>query len=454
MSIYVNRTLNMKRIKAVGFDMDYTLVRYKTEAFERFTHRETIKKLIDVKNYPAEILNLDFDFHRVIQGLVIDRKHGNILKVSRFGNVKYAVHGITPMSYEQQQDVYRSRFIDLNDENIQSLDTSFSISNGVLYGQLVDLKDKGLSLPSYESMSYDIKEMLDLAHSDGTLKNEVRKNIQDYIIQDQNIAPLLERLKRYQKKLILITNSDFHYCKLLMDYTIDPFLKDYSSWQELFDVTITLSSKPRFFTSDANRFLSVDPNTGLMSNYEGKIQKGIFQGGNAKKLQYDLELDGGDILYLGDHIYGDVVSLKKASTWRTGMILDPLSEEVESIRSSQHIQEHINQLMQKKERLELKLNSIDLDKNKSKEKVNREEINQLFNQIEKINTLISEKLDEFKTYFNPHWGEMMRAGQEESRFADQVEKYACIYMSKVSDLIEYSPKTYFRPLRRFLPHES
>jgi hypothetical protein len=48
---------------------------------------------------------------------------------------------------------------------------------------------------------------------------------------------------------------------------------------------------------------------------------------------------------------------------------------------------------------------------------------------------------------------MMRAGLEESRFADQVEKYACIYMAKVSDLIQYSPRTYFRPLRRVLPHE-
>ena len=32
MSIYVNRTLDLKKIKAIGFDMDYTLVRYQTEA--------------------------------------------------------------------------------------------------------------------------------------------------------------------------------------------------------------------------------------------------------------------------------------------------------------------------------------------------------------------------------------------------------------------------------------
>ena len=43
MSVYVNRTLNMKKIKAIGFDMDYTLVRYKTEAFEKFVFENIVK---------------------------------------------------------------------------------------------------------------------------------------------------------------------------------------------------------------------------------------------------------------------------------------------------------------------------------------------------------------------------------------------------------------------------
>ena len=54
---------------------------------------------------------------------------------------------------------------------------------------------------------------------------------------------------------------------------------------------------------------------------------------------------------------------------------------------------------------------------------------------------------------NPIWGEVMRAGSEQSRFAYQVEKYACVYMSKIADFAEYSSKKYFRPKRRQLPHE-
>lgn len=221
---------------------------------------------------------------------------------------------------------------------------------------------------------------------------------------------------------------------------------------DLFDITITMSGKPGFFTG-RSRFLSVDPNTGLMSNHEGTIVPGIYQGGHAEKLQRDLGLEGNEILYLGDHIYGDVVSIKKAFDWRTGMVLDPLGEEVESIKKSKPVQSQIDSLMSVKETLEHKLNELDLLKKEGDGEVEKNEVNRLFADIEKINTQISDLLVEYRTHFNPMWGEMMRAGQEESRFADQVEKYACIYMQKVSDLLSYSPKTYFRPLKRVLPHE-
>lgn len=434
----------MKRIKAIGFDMDYTIVRYQTEAFEKFTYHQVLKRLVSDKKYPEEILKLSFDFNRVIQGLVIDKRRGNLLKVSRFGKVKSSYHGLTPLDFKLQQTIYGNGVIDLSDPHIQSLDTSFSVSNGVIYSQLVDLKTKGVDLPDFETLSDEIKEILDVCHSDGTLKNEVRKDISKYIIQDPEIVNVLERYKKHGKKLLVITNSDFSYTKLLLDYTFNPYLKDHKSWSELFDITITLASKPRFFNTKSP-FLSIDPTTGLMSNSEGKIVKGIYQGGWAGKLQKDLGLEGDEILYLGDHIYGDVVSIKKTFYWRTALVLEPLEEEIAAVKRSASIQKEIDRLMSNKEALEHKLNA--------NENASKEEINNIFSEIDKVNIAISEQLELHKHFFNPHWGEMMRAGLEESRFADQVEKYACIYMTKVSDLQFYSPKTYFRPFRRTLPHE-
>lgn len=452
MAIYVNRTLNMKKIKAVGFDMDYTLVRYNTNEFEKMSFDTTLKKLVENKNYPREILNLKFDYNHVIQGLVIDKKRGNLLKISRFGKVKQARHGTKSIEYKVQEDTYRNRVIDLGLENFISLDTSFSMSHGALFANLVDLKEKGVDLPDFVSLAEDIKDMLDLAHADDSLKGEVRKDVKRFIIQDEGIVQVLERYKRFGKKLIVITNSDYSYSKLLMDYAINPFLKEHKDWSELFDIVITLARKPAFFTVK-NSFLSIDPKTGLMSNIGAKLQNGIYQGGWAGRLQDELQLEGDEILYLGDHIYGDVVSIKKTFNWRTALVLDPLAEEIAGVKKSKKVQEEIDKRMDEKEKLERSINLLELKKLEQGDASVKDEVNKLYAQIEKLNTEITELLEEFRKYFNSHWGEMMRAGQEESRFADQVEKYACVYMTKVSDLLEYSPRTYFRPLRRVLPHE-
>ena len=328
--------------------------------------------------------------------------------------------------------------IDLNASEFQSLDTSFSISNGVLFAQLVDLRDQGHEIPGYLQLAIDIKEMIDLVHRDGTLKDEVKKNIKKYIKQNPNTVKLLERYKRDGKTLLLITNSDYSYSKTLMEFAFNPFLEDHQDWKELFQVIVTLSMKPSFFTNN-HQFLKIDPKNGLMSNYEGDISKGIYQGGNAQKLQNALQLDGDEILYLGDHIFGDVVSIKKTCNWRTALVLSPLKEELESLKKSNPIQLKIDQLMEEK---------IIIEKN-IKQKNSQVD----YKKLEDLNTQISKLLLELQQSFNPYWGELMRAGAEESRFADQVEKYACIYMEKVSHLDEYSSKSYFRPMKRQLPHE-
>jgi HAD superfamily 5'-nucleotidase-like hydrolase len=452
MTVFVNRVLNMKKIQAIGFDMDYTLVRYHTKHFEEMTHHEVLKRLVELKSYPEEITKLKFDFDLIIEGLVLDRQRGNILQLNRYGKVKISHHGTRPMPFKEQKAIYANRSIDLGEQHVQALDTSFAVSNGVLFSQLVDMKDSGADLPDYEVMSYDIKEVLDICHADGTLKNQVREDLEKYIISEPEVAQQLEKYKAYGKRLFVATNSDYAYTKLLLDYTITPHLKDHKCWSELFEVTVTLTCKPRFFL-DTNAFLKVDPKTGSMSNWNGKVEPGIYQGGSALKLQNDMGLEEDHILYMGDHIYGDVVSLKKSVNWRTALILEPLATEVDAIKKSSPVQLKIDGLMEQKEICEIEINKLDSKKYQNNEEVSKEEYNKLFSTIENINSQISDCIDKYNSHFNSYWGQAMRAGQEESRFADQVEKYACIYMSKVSDLLEYSPRTYFRPQKRFQQHE-
>ena len=61
MSIFVNRTLNLKRIKAIGFDMDYTLAQYQQPAFDKLAFDGAKEKLVYKLGYPKEVLEFEYD---------------------------------------------------------------------------------------------------------------------------------------------------------------------------------------------------------------------------------------------------------------------------------------------------------------------------------------------------------------------------------------------------------
>jgi HAD superfamily 5'-nucleotidase-like hydrolase len=387
--------------------------------------------------------------NRAIVGLVIDKRNGNMLKLSRFGKVKLAYHGLEEIEFRERLRIYRERMIDLRDPGFQSLDTAFAISNGVLFTQLVQLKKKGVSLPDYSRLAEDVNGSIDSLHKDGTLKDILKADFGKYVLRDPKTAAMIERLKSYGKKLMIITNSDYEYTKSLLDYALNPYWKKYKNWQEAFDLVITFADKPRFFEG-RHRFLKIDAKSGVMTNHEGPVSEGLWQGGWFEDVQEGMGIPGDEFLYLGDHIYGDVVSIKKLCDWRTALVLGGLDDELEAIRATREIQAEIDRLMNRKEWLEKEADEAELDRREGGRK--RVPENHAAEQ-DQLNTRISELLDELKPHFNPYWGEILRAGSEESRYAEQVEKYACIYMTKVSDLHDHSPRTYFRPPRRKLAHE-
>ncbi len=454
MTIYVNRVLNLKQIKAIGLDMDHTLVRYQKQAFEELTYHEMRKKLVSVYGYPKEVEKLKFEHESTIRGLVIDKQNGNLIKISLHSRIKQAFHGDRELDYKELTKLYKGEFVDLNDNRYEPIDTTFSVPYAVLYSQIVTLKGKHPThdYPDYDKLEFDLLDALDMSHRDGSLKGEVAKNVEKYIVQDPEVVEVLERFKLSGKKIWVITNSDYTYTKLLLDYAIAPFMKKGVHWSDFFDLVITFASKPRFFTEKLP-FLKIDPETGLMSNSEGPFDKGLFQGGCASLLQRDCGLAGEDILYLGDHIYGDILKLKKSCNWRTALVVEELEQEVLAYNKAKPILEKIELLMNDKTKIESDLDTLYMQEHILYQKIDKAQVDIKFSEIKKIDTKLSSLIKEYHKYFNPHWGEVMRAGQEASRFAGQVEKYACIYMSKVANFIDYSPRAYFRPKKKALAHE-
>ncbi len=452
-SIFVNRVLNMKKIKYIGLDMDHTLIRYKTQNFEALVYKLVIEGLIKNKNYPSAIKDFKFHFQDAIRGLVVDSKNGNILKLSRYAAIRQSSHGTKSIGFDEQNQFYRSIYVDLSDPNYMVIDTSFSIAFCALYGQLVDLKDKiPNEMPSYHAIALDVLNSVDTVHADGSLKKIISLDLDHYVIKEPGVIEGLKHFIRHGKKIFILTNSEYYYTKLLLEYAINPFLNPGERWQDLFEYTITLANKPRFFY-DNLRFLNIDAKTSCMSNIMGKITPGIYQGGCATKFTDDLALNGDEILYIGDHIYGDILRLKKDCNWRTALVVEELGEEIDAQKRALPIEKEIASDMTIKRALEetyVTIHTKRIDENTTNYD---KELTTLQAQILTIDQKISALLKKQQTFYNPKWERVFRAGAEESFFAYQVDRYACIYMEKISDFFEHSPLTYFRANRRLLAHD-
>ena len=155
--VFCNRSLNMKRIDAIGFDMDYTLAMYKPETFEMMSYNETVKKLVGEYGYPRALMEkFEFDPNYMVRGLIVDKRRGNILKMDRHNYVKVAYHGFTALDTEERLATYceTSKRQSFDGPEFNALDTLFSMGEAYLFSQLVEAKDSGEHAAFFERKSF------------------------------------------------------------------------------------------------------------------------------------------------------------------------------------------------------------------------------------------------------------------------------------------------------------
>jgi hypothetical protein len=70
--------------------------------------------------------------------------------------------------------------------------------------------------------------------------------------------------------------------------------------------------------------------------------------------------------------------------------------------------------------------------------------------VEAEHTELESKVD---TAFHPYWGSALKAESELSSFGEQVERYACLYTDRVTNLLSYTSQHYFRGPRHRMAHE-
>ena len=129
--IYNNRTLNLRSIRAIGYDMDYTLIHYRVDEWETRAFLNARERLA-ARGWP--VTDLDFDPDSVIRGLTIDLEKGNLVKPTRFGYVIRASHGSQFLEFDKLRNTYHGVTVDLSDRRWVFLNTLFSLSEAALYG--------------------------------------------------------------------------------------------------------------------------------------------------------------------------------------------------------------------------------------------------------------------------------------------------------------------------------
>ena len=342
--VFCNRTLNLRSIGAIGYDMDYTLIHYDIEAWERRAYEHLRQKLADA-GWP--VAGLAFDKDLSIRGLVIDTELGNVVKANRFGYVKRAFHGTTPLDFERQRSTYARAVVDLAEPRWVFLNTLFSLSEACMYAQLVELLDRRL-LPEvlgYADLYRRVKSALDATHMEGQLKAEIIANPDAFVHADPELPLALLDQRAAGKKLMVVTNSEWGYTSAMMSWAFDRYLPAGMTWRGLFDVVIVGARKPEFFSHSAPLFEVVSDDGLLRPTVHGLEPGKAYMGGHAVLVERLLGLSGDEILYVGDHIYTDVHVSKSIRRWRTALILRELEDEMRATAAARVDDQRISALM-------------------------------------------------------------------------------------------------------------
>lgn len=488
-AVYTNRDLDLAHIQLVGFDMDYTLAVYQKHPMEQLQYQLSVEKLIKHKGYPADIRKLPYDPSLIIRGLVVDKKRGHLLKMDTHERVWRAMHGRRHLSAQEITAIYANRKIKVGTAQYASLDTLFAMPEACLYCNIIDYCHaklaRGESIGDLHSSKSgephegpintmkifdDVREAIDAIHRDGSLKEIITADLATYVVSDPDIALVLHKLRSVGKKLFLLTNAEWGYTDVVMDYLLSGRLPEYASWRAYFDIIIVNAHKPTFF-SQKDPF--VEEKTGeKITEFERST---IYSGGNIHDFEQLAGCRGEEILYVGDHIYGDIVRSKKESLWRTCLVVEELPAEIELAVRYAHELDAIAQMGAERFKLDtlngrhrallahvdaklsgeigLPLSKEEIDLLHHWSRTFRREIDAGKKFVRELDAKTLVTLDELELRFHPHWGRLFRERNEMSRFGAQVAWYACIYTGKLTNLLQYSPLHIFKSANELMSHD-
>ncbi|EEB13161.1 Cytosolic purine 5'-nucleotidase, putative [Pediculus humanus corporis] len=454
--IFVNRSLHLEHIKFYGFDMDYTLAEYKSPQYETLGFN-LVKERLVAFGYPDAILEFEYDPSFPVRGLWFDTLYGNLLKVDAYGNILVCVSGFDFLKSSQVYELYPNKFLQLDESRVYVLNTLFNLPETYLLACLIDFftnsteytREKtgvrsGSLFMSFKSIFQDVRNSVDWVHIHGDLKSRTIRNLDEYLKKDERLPMLLTRIRESGAKLFLLTNSDYCFTDKIMTHLFDfPNLVkpsgSHKDWKTFFDVIVVNASKPLFF-GEGTILRQVDTSTGALKvgTHMGPLQKGqVYSGGSCDVFTELIGAKGKDVLYIGDHIFGDILKSKKIRGWRTFLVIPELVQEL-------HVWTDKCQLFAELQNLDVMLG--EMYKNLDSSTKEKPDISKLRNGIREV----THKMD----LAYGMMGSLFRSGSRQTFFSSQVVRYADIYAASFLNLIYYPFSYMFRAPAMLMPHES
>ena len=194
-------------------------------------------------------------------------------------------------------------------------------------------------------------------------------------------------------------------------------------WLSYFDLVVVDACKPRFFSS-GTPLQRVDntssPSTPLT------LSTPVYSGGDHSTITSMLEASGPDVMYVGDHLYADVIKCRKECLWRTMLIVPELEHELQVTHKNSGLLSHLT-----------RLESL-LAENP---------------QLEELKVRLWEAVTELNQFFSGS-GSVFRSGSRLSFFGSQVIIWADLYTASVNNLAGYGVDHKFIMNTAKLPHET
>jgi HAD superfamily 5'-nucleotidase-like hydrolase len=471
--IFCNRNLRMAGVSWVGFDMDYTLAIYDQPNMDELSIKATLDKLL-ARGYPEVIATVPHATGFPVRGLLIDKRFGHILKMDRYKFVGKGSHGFRKLSEDELRTLYHSKKVRPATPRYHWIDTLYALSEASVYAAVIEALEHGGYAVDYARVFADIRDSIDEAHRDGTILDAVLGAKERFVVRDPDLAQTLHKLRSAGKKLFLLTNSRWSYTDAMMTHLLGHAMVEYPTWRNYFDVVIVAATKPAFFQEKRPLMERIEQGDELRPAVFPLERGKVYEGGNLVDLERALGVTGDQVLYVGDHIYGDILRSKKESAWRTAMIIQELESEIlvyESCKSDfaraqeleeghehseddlRYYQSRFKDLSRQIDHAAAKPNGVSIATLEGERARVKRALERVRGRLRLTTAELREIEHRCDELFHPYWGSLLKEGNEQSSFGAQVESYACIYTSRVSNFLAYSPQQYFRSPRDVMAHE-